>query len=49
MSYKKRLIELLEGCDASDEWFLRRLFISLRDYNQAKAQNEFEEGKDDAE
>lgn len=49
MTYRKRLIELLEGCDANDEWFIYRLFISLRDYNQAKARGEFEEGKDDAE
>ncbi len=32
MTWKKTIFKLLRKCGSDDEWFLYRLYISLRDY-----------------
>lgn len=32
MNYRKMIIGLLRKCSSDDEWFLYRLYISLREY-----------------
>lgn len=42
MTWRKTLFRLLWKCGSDDEWFLYRLYISLRDYLLEKEQKESE-------
>lgn len=36
MTWRKALLKLLWKCSVEDEWFLYRIYISLRDYLSEK-------------
>lgn len=40
MTWRKTLFRLLWKCSADDEWFLYRIYISLRDYLAEKEERE---------
>lgn len=40
MTWRKTLFRLLWKCGSDDEWFLYRLYISLRDYLAEKEERE---------
>lgn len=40
MTWRKTLFKLLWKCGSDDEWFLYRLYISLRDYLEEKEERE---------
>lgn len=40
MTWRKMLFRLLWNCGSDDEWFLYRIYISLRDYLSEKESGE---------